>query len=109
MSILIPSAAICGFIASEASSILPAIKTNENSPEKFSFRYYFTQPKNLAMLVCNAAGSTGLFLGHGELVSVMHKLPVLGEYFEGTTMPVITGLLIGFMGGRLIRWVGDKL
>ena len=108
MSFLIPGAAICGFIANEAAAILPALKNNENTPEKFSFRYYFSSPRNIVMLVFNAAGSTGLFLGHGELLGVMVKIPVIGPYFDGATMPVITGLLIGFFGGRLIRWVGAK-
>lgn len=108
MSFLIPGAAICGFVANEAAAILPAIKTNENSPERFSFRYYFSQPRNIVMLVFNAAGATGLFLGHGELVAVMYKVPLIGPYFEGAAMPVITGLLIGYMGGRLIRWIGSK-
>lgn len=108
MSHLIPLAALCGYVASEAWSIIPAIKNDASTPDRFSFKYYFSRPLNIVRMVFNAACTLGLTLGHGELLSIMHKIPVIGPYFEGAAMPIITGMLIGFFAARVISWIVNK-
>lgn len=108
MSYLIPGAALCGFIASEAMSIIPAIKQNESTPNTFSFRYYFSRPENVVMFVFNCASTLGMMLAHGEIIGLMHKMPLIGTYFEGAALPTLTGLLTGFFAARVIRWVVSK-
>lgn len=108
MSFLVPGAAICGFIVREAMNVRPAIKNNENTPGKFSWRYYFGQPSNQIALVMNASGTLGLMLAHKEVMPLLSKIPAVGQYLDGTAAPVLTGLLIGFGGAWVFRWLSDK-
>lgn len=108
MSFLVPGAAICGFIVREAMNVMPAVKKNEDTPDKFSWRYYFSQPANQLASAMNAAGTLGLMLAHKEVMPLLGKLPAVGQYLDGTAAPVLTGLLIGFSGAYVFRWLSDK-
>lgn len=109
MSYIIPIAAFCGFVAQEAMAISPAIKDDENTPDKFSWRYYFSRPKNQLLLVSNIAGFVALLLSHAELVGIMSKIPFVGPYFDGAAMPVLTGVLIGFGASWVLRLLFRKM
>ncbi len=109
MSWVLPAAAMCGFVVREAMAIIPAIPENENTPDKFSFLYYFSRPKNRVLLVANGAGALALMLGHAEVTTLMAKIPVVGPYFDGVTMPVLTGVLIGFGGAWIFRVLFAKM
>ena len=101
-------AALLGFIASEAIAIIPAIKDDDTSPSTFSFRYYFSRPKNQLLLLLNACGSGILFLGRHEVLAISSKIPFVSDYLGGGT-PVLMCGMIGLGGGRLVRYVIKKL
>lgn len=105
MSMIIPGAAFCGFVAQQAMMIAPAVKKDEASPDTFSWRYYFSRPANVIQLVINGSFTLGLMLAHSEVIGLMGKIPVVGPYFDGEVLPTLTGLLIGFCGGFLARWI----
>lgn len=107
--ITIALATFLGFLVQEMMAIVPAIKQNEDTPNKFSFRYYLSSPANLSALVMNGAGTIGLYLAHSELEQMIGKIPVIGVFFEGVTMPVLTGLLVGFCGSYCFRWLSRKM
>lgn len=109
MSYLVPAAAVCGFVVREAMSIMPAVKNNENTPNKFSWGYYFKQPANQLTVVMNAVGMAGMLMAHGEIVGLIGRVPVIGPYIEGATVPVLTGLLIGFGSAWVFRWLSNKM
>lgn len=102
-------AATCGFIVRECAAVLPAIKDDANTPGKFSFRYYFTQPRNIVLLVMNLFGSLALLLGHGEVMHLLAKIPFVAPYVEGVAVPVLTGAAIGYAGASLFRWMAKGI
>lgn len=109
MNHAIEIAAVCGFVVREAISILPAIGDNENTPDKFSFRYYFSRPRNIVLLIMNAAGAVCLLLAHDEVMTLLVQVPVIGPYFGGVAMPILTGSLVGFAGAWVFRWLTQKM
>lgn len=109
MSYLIHAAAFCGFVAQQAMMIIPAIKDDDNTPNKFSFKFYFSRPRNVVMLVLNTAATIGMMLAHSELVMLMVKVPYVGPYFEGTALPILTSLLTGFGSAWVFRWLASKM
>ena len=109
MSLLVPGAAFCGFLVQQAIMIAPAVKKDEDTPNKFSFRYYFSRPYNLLQLGMNAAATIGMMLAHSEIVGLLVKIPTVGPYLEGATTPILTGLLIGFGAAWVFRWLASKM
>lgn len=101
-------AAVLGFIACEILNILPAIKDDENSPSKFSFRYYLSRPKNQLTTILNACGTGILFIGKDEVIGLASRIPFVSEWLgEGT--PMLVCGLIGFCGAYVVRLVAKKL
>jgi len=109
MTHAIEIAAVFGFIVREGRYIIPAIEHDEATPDKFSFRYYFTRPRNIVLLVTNAAGAACLLLAHNEVMGLLGQLPVIGPYFGGVTLPILTGGLVGFAGAWVFRWLTEKM
>ncbi len=99
--------AILGFVVRELFSILPAISANDASPDKFSFSYYFSRPRNRVLLAMNASGAALMFLVRHEVVTHSAKLPFLGEYI-GAGTPLITAGLSGFVGAHILRIIFNK-
>lgn len=109
MSYLVPAAAFCGFLVQQAIMIAPAVKKDDETPNKFSLRYYFSRPYNQLQLFMNGAATLGLMFAHSELVTLMVKIPYVGPYLEGEAVPVITALLIGFGAAWVFRWLASKM
>lgn len=109
MSLLVPGAAFCGFLVQQAIMIAPAVKKDEDTPNQFSLRYYFSRPYNRLQLFMNGVATIGLMLAHSEIVGLMVKIPYVGPYLEGTTTPILTGLLIGFGAAWVFRWLASKM
>ena len=109
MQYAIEIAAVCGFIIREAMSVLPAIEKDESSPSKFSFGYYFSRPRNIVLMVMNAAGAVSLMLAHTEVMTLLVQVPVIGPYFSGVAVPILTGALVGFAGAWIFRWLTTKM
>lgn len=99
--------AILGLIAREAMSVIPAIKEDDASPSKFSFAYYFSRPKNQALLVLNAAGTGILFLARHEVLAISENIPLLSDYL-GSGTPLLMCGLIGFAGASVVRYAAKK-
>jgi len=108
-------AAMCGLIAIEGYHVSRGIM-KDHSPSTFSWGYYFRQPRNITLLVMNAAGTVGLLIAHKEVVMIVVKLLDLVPMLKGTVnpagYPLLTGLCIGFGGSWLMRmatkWMGEK-
>lgn len=109
MSLILPAAALCGFVLREAQSILPAIREDENTPDKFSFGYYFRRPRNIVLLVMNITSTVALMLAHKEVMAIAGKIPGVGPYVDGSAAPILTGVAIGYLGAWAFRWVSSKL
>jgi hypothetical protein len=99
--------ALLGFVACEALNIIPAIE-REDTPDKFSWSYYFSRPANQVLLVLNACGSAILFIARHEVVGLAERIPVVSDYLGGSTPYLVCGL-IGFVGGYVVRYVAKKL
>lgn len=103
-TVLMLLSALLGVIGREAISIIPAIKDDDASPSKFSFRYYFSRPKNQVLLVLNLCGSGILFLARHEVAEIASAIPVLSEYLDGGSPMLMCGA-IGFGGASAMRWL----
>jgi hypothetical protein len=109
MHLVVPAAAFCGFLVQQIMMIIPAIKEDESTPDKFSLRYYFSRTRNRLMLMMNAAATLGAMLAHSELVGLIVRIPTIGPYMDGAVVPVITALLIGFGSAWVFRWIASKM
>ncbi len=108
MTTLTMIAALLGMIAREAISIIPAIKEDDNSPNRFSFRYYFSRPKNQLIMLLNVCGSGMLFLAQSEVAGMASVVPYIGDHF-GHGTPVLLSGAIGFTGASVLRWYSNFL
>lgn len=91
-------AAVAGYFLHLLVDVRNGIKTNPESPDKFSFQYYFTRPLNIVNLLINGMGSFLLLLGRHEVVDLLEFIPFLQGTISPAT-PVLLGGSIGFGGG----------
>lgn len=116
MNIALPLAALCGFIVHEAVCIMPAIKLQESSPDKFSFGYYFSRPRNIVLLVMNMASTIALLVASSEVTHfvglLLSKIPGIGPDLDPSGYPLLTGIAMGYGGSWLFRvatmWMKKK-
>ena len=99
--------ALLGFVACEALNIIPAIE-REDTPDKFSWSYYFSRPANQVLLVLNACGSAILFIARHEVVGLAERIPVVSEYLGSGTPFLVCGV-IGFGGGYFVRFLAKRM
>lgn len=107
-------AALLGFITIEAIYISKGLR-DSNSPDKFSLRYYFSRPRNLVMLISNAAGTAWLVLAHKTVMQYANDIMVAAGVSAvdiSTWTPAFTGGLIGLCGSFVVRvitkWMWGK-
>lgn len=107
-------AALLGFITIEAIYISKGLRDSD-SPDKFSLRYYFSRPRNLVMLISNAAGTAWLVLAHKTVMQYANDIMVAAGVSAvdiSTWTPAFTGGLIGLCGSFVVRvitkWMWGK-
>lgn len=107
-------AALLGFITIEAIYISKGLRDSD-SPDKFSLRYYFSRPRNLVMLISNAAGTAWLVLAHKTVMQYANDIMVaagVSAVDMSTWTPAFTGGLIGLCGSFVVRvitkWMWGK-
>lgn len=107
-------AALLGFITIEAIYISKGLRDSD-SPDKFSLRYYFSRPRNLVMLISNAAGTAWLVLAHKTVMQYANDIMVaagVSAVDMSTWAPAFTGGLIGLCGSFVVRvitkWMWGK-
>jgi hypothetical protein len=99
--------ALLGFVACEALNISRGIK-DDDTPDKFSWSYYFSRPKNIVQLIMNACGTGVLFIARHDVMSFAGSIPVLSDYLGASTPYLLCGV-IGFSGGYFVRFLAKKL
>ena len=99
--------ALLGFVACEALNISRGIKDTD-TPDKFSWSYYFSRPKNQLLLLLNACGTGILFLSRHEVLGLTARIPVVSEYLGAGTPYLVCGV-IGFGGGYFVRWLAKTM
>lgn len=107
-------AALLGFITIEAIYISKGLRDSD-SPDKFSLRYYFSRPRNMVMLISNAAGTAWLVLAHKTVMQYANDIMVAAGVSAvdiSTWTPAFTGGLIGLCGSFVVRvitkWMWGK-
>lgn len=107
-------AALLGFITIEAIYISKGLRDSD-SPDKFSLRYYFSRPRNLVMLISNAAGTAWLVLAHKTVMQYANDIMVAAGVSAvdiSAWTPAFTGGLIGLCGSFVVRvitkWMWGK-
>jgi ABC-type antimicrobial peptide transport system permease subunit len=99
--------ALLGFVACEALNISRGLKDTD-TPDKFSWSYYFSRPKNITQLIMNACGTGVLFISRHEVLGFADRIPLVSD-FLGYGTPFLVCGLIGFVGGYVVRFVAKKL
>lgn len=107
-------AALLGFVTIESIYISKGLR-DSNSPDKFSLRYYFSRPRNMVMLISNAAGTAWLVLAHKTVMQYSNDIMVAAGVSAvdiSTWTPAFTGGLIGLCGSFVVRvitkWMWGK-
>lgn len=107
-------AALLGFVTIESIYISKGLR-DSNSPDKFSLRYYFSRPRNMVMLISNAAGTAWLVLAHKTVMQYANDIMVAAGVSAvdiSTWTPAFTGGLIGLCGSFVVRvitkWMWGK-
>lgn len=107
-------AALLGFVTIESIYISRGLRESD-SPDKFSLRYYFSRPRNLVMLISNAAGTAWLVLAHETVMHYANGVLVtagISAVDMSTWTPAFTGGLIGLCGSFVVRvitkWMWGK-
>lgn len=107
-------AALLGFVTIESIYISKGLRDSD-SPDKFSLRYYFSRPRNMVMLISNAAGTAWLVLAHKTVMQYSNDIMVAAGVSAvdiSTWTPAFTGGLIGLCGSFVVRvitkWMWGK-
>ena len=109
------TSAILGFVTIEAIYISRGLKT-DNSPDTFSWGYYWGRPRNKVMLIANATGTAWLVLANETVMlyanKILASIPGIDPVDVSGWSPAFTGGLIGLCGSFMIRqatkWMGSK-
>lgn len=108
VQVLAAIAALLGFIGREIMAIVPGIRDDQNSPDKFSLSYYLSRPKNQLLIALNACGSGILFLARHEVMALSSLIPLLSDYL-GDGTPILLGGAIGFSGAHVLRFLFKRM
>lgn len=92
--------ALLGFLIREAWAITRAVG---KSGDRFSLAYYFSRPRNLALLALNALSTTALLFAWPDL------RPFVLRNTAGLDAPAITGLMMGFFAAVAFRWIANRV
>lgn len=98
-------ASVVGFLVHEVIVVRMAVKQSEATPDKFSFRYYFSKTSNWLNIILNALCTFGLMLCLEEIMKVevflLSKLP--GWTMQDEGYPAMTAMLIGIIAAWIVK------
>ena len=110
---LLPIGAVLGFIWTEYRAVLPGIRSNEETPSKFSLGYYLSN--NWAKVLFNALGTGIAYLVAPVIGALLRYLmgrligdPEVVASISDMALQPLVGIVIGLFGARAVRSLFDR-